>query len=611
MPCLPSPSRVPCALPPLENEAKEESESGDGSEDFDHKPCREARSDSGTLSAKPQPRGSRFAKSASGTELAQRRVQAYFAGRRQSRREERRSAAQQRISGVDLEAFREVTQARVKGRKASSQDVAAPAAWPPGSRGEDELGAATSNTDGLPALAQALKPSRRRIAVVGGGPVGLWVANLISLCHARRVKRGKGFVRSPYAPEIVIFERRAPESHCSRRNVRITLDEHTVALLNKHTKSTKFCSGMALAEIESILLEQWERLSGKPLEFASHIGGPEELAQKDYWDLILWAGGRHSLSDEIREPLGCNMQVGESEVPLVFEMRDFTPIRRSSGTTKAGLPDLQELAAVDLTSVARKGALAAVSPSAGSACSLKVVLRAACDGEVATGSRGAACRPLGWLWLLGLPPEMKAARVAAGPAPGDKSHERHGSLSEALEAELARLGVAAAGAETPGTGDCNSKAVPPWVRQVQGAVAALQEKVLLPGGVTTRWVEAAYWSSDRVVCAIPGKTPGQSTPMILIGDAAMGKPFYTGTTLNVHLAEVKALSKLPMVRWGQNCDANSNAAATGDGERRAPYRKAGANAALAPYLVYEQRYKQLLSRTHAFNRPSGTRSADS
>ena len=55
--------------------------------------------------------------------------------------------------------------------------------------------------------------------------------------------------------------------------------------------------------------------------------------------------------------------------------------------------------------------------------------------------------------------------------------------------------------------------------------------------VHTRRVDASYWSSASVVAAYPS-VPGC---LVLLGDAACGKPFYTGTTLNGHLQDVVPL----------------------------------------------------------------------
>ena len=295
-----------------------------------------------------------------------------------------------------------------------------------------------------------------------------------------------------------------------------------MALLNKHTKSKRFESGMALAEIESILLDQWRRLGGSSsIRFGSQTS-PEDIVAEADWDLILWAGGRRSLDEAARARMACEMHTGESEEVLVFEMRSFT---RRQGTSPVKIEELEQLAAVDLTFAARNAA-AATAGNEEPACSLsyRIVLRVAQDAA------SNPPKPLCWLWFMGLPEELKAAKEKLGrgkPQPCE-------SLLTALEAELSRLGVSRE----------------PWASQMLAAAGSLQDKLQSPGEVTVRWVDASFWSSEHVVCAsLPGPS-GSRAPFLLVGDAAMGKPFYTGTNLNVHFSELKALSRLPVIRWG-------------------------------------------------------------
>mmetsp|Transcript_24402 Transcript_24402/g.44207 ORF Transcript_24402/g.44207 Transcript_24402/m.44207 type:complete len:652 (+) Transcript_24402:17-1972(+) len=506
--------------------------------------------------------------------LAQKRVQRLMAARRRARRDERRDKAlsQCKFDTVNIEAFRKATLARLSGNDLPQSSL--------------NLNPAASLD--LPAVEQQTsKPSRRKIAVVGGGPVGLWAATLIMLRHARRVKRmaagsgataakaNSGFIRGADAPEIVIFERRAPEDHCSRRNVRITLDAHTVALLNKHTKSNRFVSGMALAEIESILLEQWRRLGGpKGIQYGSHINTPQEVAQQDDWDLVLWAGGRWSINDATRSDLDCDMRVGEHEEVIVFEMRNFAPSKRQGGKQ---MEDLELLAAADLTFSAKHAAEKAVPMDSEVKAAYRIVLRVGQDAQ--TGE------PLCWLWFMGLPDELKAAKAAAGPPSRDHCNKCHESIAAALEAELDRLALLPESSEAL-----------PWVRRLMAAAGALQDRVMSPGEVSGRWVDASYWSADRVVCSLPPGPSGRIAPMVLVGDAAMGKPFYTGTTLNVHLAEVKSFSRLPVIRWGQPSGESSS-------QRRASRFTLSADKAVtAPFQSYEDRYQQLLLRTPGLQR---------
>ncbi|CAE7779935.1 unnamed protein product [Symbiodinium microadriaticum] len=531
-----------------------------------------------------RPRGGTLRRAATSSLLedpvarAQKRVQEKLAARRQAKQEERRKKAlgQCRYS-VNLEAFRRATAARVA---KDVEDV------PPVATESCELvgtGVSEVEKGGRKAAGKATR--RRRIAIAGAGPVGLWAANLIMLRHARRVQRpaagngavaakaakASGFIRSKDAPEIVIFEQRAEEDHCSRRNVRITLDAHTVALLNKHTKSKRFESGMALAEIESILLDQWRRLGGSnSIRFGSKTS-PEEIAAEADWDLILWAGGRRSLDDATRAEMSCDLHVGESEEVLVFEMRNFT---RGKSAASVKIQELEQLAAVDLTFCARSAG--AATGACGEQCSpsslsYRIVLRVAQDAATTPP------KPLCWLWFMGLPEELKAAKEKLGrgkPKPCE-------SILAALENELSRLGFSPDG--------------PSWIPQILAAAASLQEKLLNPAETTVRWVDASFWSSTHAVSAAPAPGPtGKRAPFLILGDAAMGKPFYTGTNLNVHFTEVKALSRLPVIRWGSGTQMPSRCSSQ--------FLLTSDEAAVAAYQPYEDRFQEVLTRTPGFRR---------
>merc|ERR1719498_1194844 len=111
---------------------------------------------------------------------------------------------------------------------------------PPSNACAQKAISSTASGQSSPRKLVPLKPpkQRRRIAVVGAGPVGLWAATLLMKRHARRLRRAAGtrhpaFSRSADAPEIVIFERRLLDEHCAGRNRRIFLDDRAIALLNK------------------------------------------------------------------------------------------------------------------------------------------------------------------------------------------------------------------------------------------------------------------------------------------------------------------------------------------------------------------------------------------
>lgn len=58
---------------------------------------------------------------------------------------------------------------------------------------------------------------------------------------------------------------------------------------------------------------------------------------------------------------------------------------------------------------------------------------------------------------------------------------------------------------------------------------------------TARWVDAAFWAAARSVCDLGALGDCAGSPLVLLGDALCGKPFYTGTTLNGHLKDVAAM----------------------------------------------------------------------
>ena len=324
---------------------------------------------------------------------------------------------------------------------------------------------------------------------------------------------------------------------------------------------------MALADIESILLDQWRRLGGSnSIRFGSKTS-PQDIAAEAEWDLILWAGGRRSLEDSTRSEMGCDMRLGESEEVLVFEMRHFS---RGKGGSPVKIQELEQLAAVDLTFCARSAAAAcAGSEQAAGSLSYRVVLRVAQDAATTP------AQPLCWLWFMGLPEELKAAKEKLGRGKPQACE----SVVAALQAELSRLGF-----------DLQES----WAPQILAAAGALQEKLLSPAETTVRWVDASFWSSDHVVCTSPPGPSGSSVPFLLLGDAAMGKPFYTGTNLNVHFGEVKALSRLPVIRWGVGTQMPARCTS--------PFLLSSDEAAMAAYQPYEDRFQEVLTRTPGFKR---------
>lgn len=393
-----------------------------------------------------------------------------------------------RAACIDLEEFQKKTQARVMQRL-----------WEKLPQARDGCAAELGSFEGGCAGAHF---TRRRIAVVGAGPVGLWAALLLADKHS---KIGDGCrVRRPDAPDIVILEGRPEEKHCTRTDIRIALSSPTQSLLNQRTGSRCFSSGMPLAEIEAALLRRWRKLCPRDaVTFGRCIDDPGALTSLEGFDCVLWAAGRRSLDVGPRQRLGCETRLGHSERVLVFQIDDLV----------AG--DAWQLVSLDLTGVVRQ---AAKCPT------LRVMVRPGLGGAC-------AC----WVWLFGLPPGNGACSAVASAAAAATNAYTAGSR------HLNSMGEAFSAAIAGGAPDVD-------VEVARAAVDTLQQRVR-PAACSARWVDAAFWSSDRVVCQLPGPddSTAESRPLVLLGDAACGKPFYTGTTLNKHFWEVAAL--IDEVEW--------------------------------------------------------------
>ncbi|CAE7897298.1 unnamed protein product [Symbiodinium necroappetens] len=258
--------------------------------------------------------------------------------------EARRAKAAALAANVDLESFRKECQARIAQRLLAKM---------PQIRGA-EKDAGNINWACI---------TRRRIAIVGAGPVGLWAAML--LAQKYRWTDGTGCARlRPDAPEVVLFEARSMENHCTRTDIRIALSSSTRAMLDQQTKSRSFTSGMPVAEIEDTFLRRWKKVAGQEarIGYGSSISDPAELCQSGQFDCILWAAGRRSLDDPFRKDLGCEVKIGDSQRVLVFQVQDLQGA------------DAWQLGSMDLSGAAQQ---------AGRFPGLRVMLRPGFEGACA------------------------------------------------------------------------------------------------------------------------------------------------------------------------------------------------------------------------------------
>jgi len=156
------------------------------------------------------------------------------------------------------------------------------------------------------------------------------------------------------------------------------------------------------------------------------------------------------------------------------------------------------------------------------------------------------------LWLFGLPSDIIQASSGGRPPAAQKQEPAAASIDEALQRVL------------PAEAESGPSLL--------AAAQALQQR-LQPEDCVARWVDAAYWSSDRAVCDLGG-----GKPLALLGDAACGRPFYTASTLNRHFSDVAAF--VDDIDWGEGLEPLS----------------------VGQFAFYERRFQADLRRVPEFHR---------
>ena len=139
-----------------------------------------------------------------------------------------------------------------------------------------------------------------RIAIVGAGPAGLWLAVLIARKHSTLVYGANGprIVRNSNAPTIDIFEARRPfsgdgdggaKAH-GERQVVLAITQATEGLLNRnlvgvsaaHCGTHAFAPTSRIGELERLLAAEFERYAaagfGK-LQYGTLAGQPRRAAR--------------------------------------------------------------------------------------------------------------------------------------------------------------------------------------------------------------------------------------------------------------------------------------------------------------------------------------------
>ena len=199
----------------------------------------------------------------------------------------------------------------------------------------------------------------------------------------------------------------------------------------------------------------------------------------------------------------------------------------------------------------------------------------------------------GWAWLVGLPEPLTEAvrrgveRARHGDRPrGVGDPPSHSSLAQALQAMLDMGRGAVANGSVGGRDACGdggggaggagqltygaegegstAPSRAPWPSMtpptLAGEVAALEalrmlDTTLRAAGARASWTEASFWRSSSVLhaagavagagavegagAALGANVPG---PTLLVGDTCCGRPFWLGSTLNGHFADLAHLT---------------------------------------------------------------------
>ena len=140
---------------------------------------------------------------------------------------------------------------------------------------------------------------RAKIAIIGAGPVGLWLAVLIGRETARinATSSGIRIDRLPHSPKIDIYERRKGKGQYGTRKFVLAISTATQDLLNRCLSSDQglqshhaFAPSCSINLIESLLFEEYKKYSragfGK-IFFGARIDNPEDLFYK--YDVVIVA----------------------------------------------------------------------------------------------------------------------------------------------------------------------------------------------------------------------------------------------------------------------------------------------------------------------------------
>eukprot|EP00746_Dinoflagellata_sp_MGD_P156490 gnl/MRDRNA2_/MRDRNA2_85846_c0_seq1.p1 gnl/MRDRNA2_/MRDRNA2_85846_c0~~gnl/MRDRNA2_/MRDRNA2_85846_c0_seq1.p1 ORF type:complete len:522 (+),score=87.96 gnl/MRDRNA2_/MRDRNA2_85846_c0_seq1:57-1568(+) len=439
--------------------------------------------------------------------LALARVRKRVLAERKQEKKQKRAASISRFGHVDVEQFMKETHGRVFKQQAEENKVQ------PGAR---------------PA----------RVAIIGAGPVGLWAAVLICRDHARlfTTSTTTRIAKAPLAPVVNVYERRTVESGYGTRRVTLAMASQTQDLLNAHLMSARsltsqhnFTPACSINLIESLMREEFEKYVAAgfgSFNMGEVMQEPEILLENH--DVVLVASGKAGLTDAWRSANRMEMQTGRSDDALIFkfstdqENLSFVEVEAMLGRTKS-------------------------------------------RGHPTVFLRCGATSKQGWVWLLGINAEI-AATIRSALATSNASsvsYESFGVAWTALTGEQPPPDIQPAGRGAKNgyaprkDGEAQSPEEPVSESVSSGLTNALGhlDKLLKPEFVSVRITTASFWRSEEVVKRVE-RSDGSVGWIVLVGDAACGKPFYLGSTLNGHFHDAVTLRAAPWTKWVTSCSGS-------------------------------------------------------
>lgn len=390
-----------------------------------------------------------------------------------------------------------------------------------------------------------------RVAVVGAGPVGLWIAVLLARAHARFFQTSSGIriSRHPQAPVINVFERRADSSGWGSRRVVLAMSNASQDTLNSRLLSSNelcahhcFSPTCSINLIESVLRQEFEKYTEcgfGALHMGCQIEDPEALLADH--DVVFVATGRNWPCDQWREGRGFQVAMGRHEEALILKF-----------TLPPG-PELQKM-----VQEARSG-----------------VGRFEVPGQPMYILRPGASEDQGWLWIMGLSPdvlnhirrslESRTSEEALPDLPGKATFTSFLDMWNSLTKAPRRPSKKKSRKQKPQLGP--------------NSALTYLDQLLRPLEVAPLVTLACFWHSNEVVEHV--HRADLEGWIVLVGDAACGKPFYLGTNLNGHFQDAMSLLSAPWTEWP---------------------RSQGETSGSDPFKRYVSEYRKRISESQGFRK---------